>query len=82
MKNLKIKDCAGNEWNCVAIISRLAIVVNERGRYVIMHSDTYEYGLPLPEDYTFGSGNVTEYRTLEDAVNGIHPKNLQLKQYK
>lgn len=74
-----IKDFTGYEWNALVIIGRVAIVKNMSGKYVQMFCDRsqYVYGSDNVTGWTFGGGNVSEYETLQDACNGIHPNNIK-----
>lgn len=74
-----IKDFTGYEWDALVIIGRVAIVRNRIGKYVQMFCDRseYVYGSDNITGWTFGSGNVSEYETLQDACNGIHPNNVK-----
>lgn len=62
-----IKDFTGDEWNALVIIGRIAIVKNKIGKYVQMFCASSEYAY----------GYISEYDTLQDACNAIHPNNVK-----
>ena len=73
-----IKDLIGDNWNALVIIGRVAIVQTVAGKYVQMFCDRskYKYGSDNTNGWSFGSGYVLEYNTLQDACNAIHPDNV------
>lgn len=73
-----IKDFTGTEHNALVVIGRVAIVQNGIGKYVKMFCDksSYVYGAINIDGWTFGSGSVMEYSSLQDACNSIHPQTV------
>ena len=73
-----IKDFTGDEWKALVVIGRVAIIKNIEGKYVQMFCDRSKYKLGSDNltEWSFGGGNVSCYKTLQDACNGIHPKNV------
>jgi len=73
-----IKDFTGDEWKALVVIGRVAIIKNIEGKYVQMFCDRSKYKLGSDNltEWSFGGGNVSYYTTLQDACNGIHPKNV------
>lgn len=73
MSITRVKDFVGKIWEVYAVCGRYVVVQNGVGKFVKMWRDRKSSA------YTFGSGHVSEYNTVEDCLASINPNHERIE---